>query len=256
MYFRLWDFELAWKPSERLRRKKVCFPAVRFQTGPGNAGKAAGQKMEDRDSGKTKIGIMGGTFDPIHYGHLILAENACEQFGLEKVIFMPTGHAPHKSFAGDAMMRHRCEMVRLAIEDNPHFSLSLYETEQAQTSYTYETLGKIRTEHPDEDLYFILGADSLSQFDTWRFPEVICREATILAAVRDNLTERKVDEMIAALSDRYHASIYRLETPNFNVSSESIRERIRSGKTVRYLLPEKVETYIKKEGLYRDGKER
>ena len=117
-------------------------------------------------SEKRRIGIMGGTFNPIHYGHLIIAENACEQFDLDQVLFIPTGHTPHKKFSGKEMTYHRCEMVRLAIKDNPHFSISLCEVEQSETCYTYKTLELLQEEYPDADLYFILGADSLDTFDS------------------------------------------------------------------------------------------
>ena len=200
---------------------------------------------------KRKIGIMGGTFHPIHYGHLIIAENAYEQYHLDQVIFMPTGHAPHKSFSGDEMTKHRCEMVRLSIEDNPHFSLSLREAERERTTYTYQTLETLHSEYPEAEIYFILGADSLYNFNTWAHPERICEQAVILAAVRDNLTERRVDEMITELREQYGARVHRINTPNFNVSSASIRERAERGQTIRYLLPPVAEKYILDHNLYR-----
>ena len=199
-----------------------------------------------------RIGIMGGTFNPIHYGHLIIAENACEQYGLEQVIFMPTGRAPHKDFSGEEMTRHRCEMVKLAIQGNDKFTISLFEVRREQTSYTFETLKEMQRIYPDAKLYFILGADSLFDFDNWYRPDIICREAVILAAVRDNLTESKVDSQIQYLKDTFHGEIHRLETPNFNVSSKTIRARLRHGQTIRYMVPEKVEEYIKRQGLYRE----
>ena len=204
---------------------------------------------------KNKIGIMGGTFHPIHYGHLMIAENAYEQFDLEQVIFLPTGHAPHKEFAGNDMTKHRCEMVRLAVADNPHFTISLREAERERTSYTYQTLETMRSEYPDKELYFILGADSLFSLDTWAHPERICASAVILAAVRDNLTETRVDEMIKDLQNRYHAEIHRLITPNFNVSSAAIRARVRQGETIRYLLPDAAAEYIAEHHLYREQPE-
>ena len=199
-----------------------------------------------------RIGIMGGTFNPIHYGHLIIAENACEQYGLEKVIFMPTGRAPHKDFSGEEMIGHRCEMVKLAIQGNDKFTISLLEVQREQTSYTFQTLREMQRIYPDAKLYFILGADSLFEFETWYHPDIICREAAILAAVRDNLTESKVDSQIRYLKETFHGEIHRLETPNFNVSSKTIRERLRRGQTIRYMVPEKVEEYIKRQGLYHE----
>lgn len=205
--------------------------------------------MERAAKGK-KIGIFGGTFNPIHYGHLMIAENACEQFQLEKVIFIPTGHSPHKPFMGENMNRHRCRMVELAIADNPLFEISYREIENRRINYTYETLRQLNEENPETEFYFILGADSLFDFLFWRHPELICQEAVILAAVRDTLNEKKVDEQISYLSRRLNGRIYRLNTPNFNVSSKSIRERIRRGQTIRYLIPDSVSDYIRKNHLY------
>ena len=116
-----------------------------------------------------KKGIMGGTFDPIHIGHLILGENACLQLGLDSILFMPSGNPPHKPHRpGRATTMQRVEMVRLAIEDNPHFELSLAETHDQGYTYTEETLRRLTAENPDTDYYFIMGADSLFQFEHWK----------------------------------------------------------------------------------------
>lgn len=201
-------------------------------------------------SAKKRIGIFGGTFNPVHYGHLIIAENACAQYQLEQVIFLPTGHAPHKPYMGSNMSMHRCRMVELAIADNPKFTISHREIRRTSVNYTYRTLQQFAGEYPDYALYFILGADSLFDFDQWRHPELICRQAVILAAVRDAFTEQKVDRQIAYLREKYRGEIYRLETPNFNVSSKNLRERIRKEQTIRYMVPFEVEQYIKDQNLY------
>lgn len=200
---------------------------------------------------KKRIGIFGGTFNPIHYGHLIIAENACSQYDLERVIFLPTGHAPHKPFMGEDMSIHRCRMVEAAIADNPKFSISYREIQNTSVNYTYKTLESVKLENPDTDLYFILGADSLFDFELWRHPELICRYAAILAAVRDYLNEQKVDRQIRYLREKFGGSIYRLDTPNFNVSSKGLRERIQNGETIRYMVPKDVEQYIAENQLYR-----
>lgn len=197
-----------------------------------------------------RIGIMGGTFNPIHNGHLIIADNAREQFQLDKVIFMPTGLMPHKEYGGRGMAAHRCEMVRLAIEGNEHFLLSDYEVYRTEVNYTYQTLAVIQEQYPQAQLYFILGADSLFGFQKWRCPERICEQAIVLAAVRDNMTENKVDEQIRILREQYGSQIYRLESPNFSVSSNSIRSRIREHQTIRYMVPDPVRDYIARQGLY------
>ena len=199
---------------------------------------------------KKRIGIMGGTFNPIHYGHLMIAENAYQQFDLDEVIFLPTGHMPHKDCGGTEMTKHRCEMVRLAIKQHPHFTLSTYEVDRREVNYTYLTLEAMKEEHPENAYYFIMGADSLFSFDSWRCPDRICASATVLAAVRDHLTESKVDEQIRKIADLFQGQIHRLDTPNFNVSSREIRARVAKGESIRFLLPEEVRNYIEKNDLY------
>lgn len=200
---------------------------------------------------RKKIGILGGTFNPIHYGHLIIAENACCQFELDQVIFLPTGHSPHKQFTGEDMTAHRSRMVELAVEDNPRFSVSYREVDSGEISYTYRTLESLKEHSPDTDFYFILGADSLFDFDTWRHPERICQSAVLLAAVRAGLKGEAFDRQIEHLRTTYGGTVYRLDTPNFDVSSREIRERAACGRTIRYLLPQKTEDYIHEHNLYK-----
>ena len=135
---------------------------------------------------KRKIGIMGGTFDPIHIGHLILGEAAHRQFGLETVYFMPAGNPPHKrNRAGRATDAQRLEMVRRAIASNPHFELSEREMNPDGYSYSYRTLEALNSEHPDCSFYFIIGADSLFDFDTWREPARIAAACSLVVATRN-----------------------------------------------------------------------
>ena len=153
---------------------------------------------------RKKKGIMGGTFDPIHIGHLILGENACLQFGLDSVLFMPSGNPPHKPHRpGRATTDQRVEMVRLAIADNPHFELSLAETHDQGYTYTKETLRRLTAENPDTDYYFIMGADSLFQFEHWKEPGEICQLATLVVAVRDHVSDEKLNEEYREFSDAY-----------------------------------------------------
>ena len=142
-----------------------------------------------------KIGIMGGTFDPIHIGHLILGENAWHQFGLEKVLFMPSANPPHKpNRIGRADIQERVDMVRGAIADNPHFELSLEEAFREDYCYTSETLQEMTVKHPDTEYYFIMGADSLFAFETWHEPQKICQNCVIVAAVRDHVSAEHFKE--------------------------------------------------------------
>lgn len=200
---------------------------------------------------RKKIGIMGGAFDPIHYGHLLIAENAAAQYGLDQVIFMPTGHSPHKTKQHITDAAHRCEMVRLAIADNPCFSLSMMEINSRETNYTYRTLEQLKSLHPQDELYFIMGGDSLKDFETWVHPERILKSANVLAAIRDNVAGETFQTQIQYLKERFGTEgIYSLSTPNFTVSSHRIRSLIQNKQTVRYMLPEPVRAYILANQLY------
>ena len=199
-----------------------------------------------------KIGIMGGTFDPIHIGHLILGESAYHQFELEKVIFMPAGYPPHKPVReGGASNEARTEMVRLAIKSNPHFELSTYEMEKKGESYSYETLEHLLSEDSETSLYFIMGADSLKDFDTWKEPARICKAATIVAAVRDHLESSDFLGEMNRIKDKYHADIKMLDSLNIDISSHQIREWVKEGKSLKYYVPDPVIEYIQKYKLYK-----
>lgn len=203
------------------------------------------------DPKRKKKGIMGGTFDPIHIGHLILGENACLQLGLDSVLFMPCGNPPHKlDRTGRATTAQRVEMVRRAIADNPHFELSLVETHDQGYTYTKETLRRLTAEHPDTDYYFIMGADSLFHFENWLDPQEICRLATLVVAVRDHVSTEKLDAQITHLKTTLGARIEKLDTPNIDISSETLRAWTASGRSLRYYVRDDVISYIEQEHLY------
>ena len=194
------------------------------------------------------VGIMGGTFDPIHIGHLILAESAWQQFSLEKVLFMPSGNPPHKRNRDGATNQQRVDMVRLAIASNPHFELSLEEMHEQGYIYTKETLRRLRENHPDTDYYFIMGADSLLAFDSWNGPEEICRQCILTVAVRDSMDPDDLERAIEHVRIRYRADVRKLESPN--ISSHNIREWLSEGRSTRYYLPDEVLTYILDKDIY------
>lgn len=201
---------------------------------------------------RKRIGIMGGTFDPIHYGHLLIAENAASQYSLTEVWFMPTGHSPHKVQTGISDALYRCEMIEQAISDNPIFQLSRFEIESEETNYTYRTLEHLRALYPENDFYFILGGDSLKDLENWRKPEKILQTAYILAAIRDDIEGSEFLKQIEHLNQKYSAlGIFPLTTPNFSVSSRNIRDLVKKQKTIRYMLPECVREYIDKHALYK-----
>ena len=196
-----------------------------------------------------KIGIMGGTFNPIHYGHLILAENAATQYKLDKIWFMPTGNPPHKKASNVLDVKDRVEMVSLAIRENPKFELSLYEAKKTELCYTAQTLSELKEKFPEQDYFFIMGADSLFDFEMWKSPDIICKKASILAAVRDDIDRQELNEQMKYLKQKYDANIFELNTPNFSVSSHNIRNRVEKGASIRYLLPDVVISYIREHNL-------
>ena len=199
-----------------------------------------------------RIGIMGGTFDPIHMGHLILGEQSFEQLHLDKVLFMPSGNPPHKrNRTGRASDGQRVDMVRLAIENNPHFELSLAEMHETGYTYTYRTLEELKEQNPDTDYYFIIGADSLFTFDEWKEPARICRACTLVVAVRDHASSDELNQEIKRLSAEYEGRFTLLDTMNIDVSSHQIRSWVSEGKSLKYYVPDPVISYMKENGIYR-----
>lgn len=201
---------------------------------------------------KVRIGIIGGTFDPIHIGHLIIAQNAVTQYHLDQILFIPTGHSPHKDDKEIEQSAHRLEMIRLSIKNNPDFYFSAMEINAARTSYTYLTLQELHQTYPDWELYFIMGADSLDYLDKWMEPAEICRLATLLVAIRDDLDMNRIKDKAAELKRLYEADIRPIITPNVSVSSHNIRERVAKGEPIRYLVTPEVEEYIAHQCLYQE----
>ena len=200
-----------------------------------------------------KIGIMGGTFDPVHNGHLMLADTAYRQFDLDQVWFLPNGNPPHKkeeNIGTDA--RHRSRMVALAIQGRDYCRLEEYEVRRREVSCSYQTLEHFRKQYPEDEFYFIIGADSLFAIETWVHPERIFPACVILAACRDDhdtLEEMKVQ--IEHLKKVYpKARIQLLRSPLIPVSSSEIRRKIQAGLSIAEEVPEEVEAYIKEEELY------
>ncbi|MCI5621420.1 MAG: nicotinate-nucleotide adenylyltransferase [Lachnospiraceae bacterium] len=203
---------------------------------------------------KTRIGIMGGTFDPIHVGHLLIAENALEQYGLDQILFIPTGHSPHKDDREIERSAHRLEMIRLSVKDNPAFFFSTIEINSPEVSYTYLTLQQLQKHYPDWELYFIMGGDSLNYLEQWVQPEQICSIATILVAVRDGFDRDAIAEKIDFLRQKFSARIYPIDSPNVAISSSEIRQRVERKSSIRYLVTSEVEEYIDRNNLYKGQK--
>lgn len=195
-----------------------------------------------------KIGIMGGTFNPIHTAHLILAEEAYEQLGLDKILFMPSKKPPHKLSEEIVNNEHRLNMINLSIQDNEHFELSTLELEREGVTYTSDTLRELHLTC-DNEYYFIMGGDSLFMMESWWEPEVIFRLSHIVVAIRGEAKE-DLKQKIAYLADKYNASIHLLKTPNLEISSHELRKSRNEGKSIRYYVPELVCRYIVDNGLY------
>ncbi len=197
------------------------------------------------------IGIMGGTFDPVHNAHLALAKQAYHQFPLDEIWMLPNGNPPHKRDSRQADMKCRLAMLRLAIRNIPYLKLCDVEKSAQEYHYTYETLGYLKKICPDTQFYFIMGADSLFEFDSWKEPGIICRECVLLAAVRDHRPKDEILARIRELEEQYGARIHILNTPNMDIASEDIRRLLAEGKDVSHLVPDAVAEYMDEHDLYR-----
>lgn len=197
-----------------------------------------------------KIGIFGGSFDPIHQGHMNIARSAYEEFSLDEVWFIPAGHSPNKDERGMTSAVHRAQMVELAIASYPYFKLSRMEIDAQHTSYTYLTLSKIKEQYPNAELYFIMGADSLDYFEKWKHPEIICEKAIILAAVRDDMDVAVIHKKIIEIQSLFPARIYPIHGGRTEVSSTQIRSMYKETQRVSEMIPDAVERYIREHGLY------
>ncbi len=199
-----------------------------------------------------KIGVMGGTFDPIHNGHLMLGQAALEAFDLDKVWYMPNGNPPHKDTAlSGTDVQDRVEMVRLAISSCKKFRLETYEANRNDVSYSYGTMEYFKGIYPEDDFYFIIGADSLFMIDQWVHPERLFPTCTILAAYRDEINTREaMEEKIHELKEKYHARIRLLVTPLIRISSHELREDVRKGRSIAGWVPDSVNQYILDRQLY------
>ena len=196
------------------------------------------------------IGVFGGSFNPIHMGHLIIAEFARDQFHLEKVLFVPAKNPPHKDSVDAQTSQHRYNMVQIAIKGNPFFEASSIELNRKGLSYTSETLHELKEIYPDKKLYFICGADSIVNLNTWHSTGSIFAYADMIVVKRPDVSEEDVKNMSRWLTDQYNAKIHFCDMPYVEISSTMIRKRIKDGLSVRYLVPEGVEQYIQLHRLY------
>ena len=201
---------------------------------------------KSRGTEGSKTGIMGGTFNPIHNAHLLIAETAREEYGLDRVIFITDGNPPHKpAFTPCAA---RFEMTRKAIADNAYFCDDDYEIKKSEKSYTVNTLKYLKEKYPSDEMFFIIGEDSLEDFPKWYKPEEILKLCTLLVYAR--FSHESLALRIDEVRGRYGGQILPINAPIVEISSTRIRERIAQGKSVRYMLPDSVIKYIKENDLY------
>lgn len=199
-----------------------------------------------------RIGIFGGSFDPIHFGHLILAEQCREQAQLDQVWFVPCSLGPHKQDGTYSTDRQRVEMIELAISGHDPFVLSRIELERGGTSYTVETLEQIRATNPEDELFLLMGDDSLDQFSTWRQPDTICELATPLVVNRPGSGEVDLSLLQPYVDESRFQSFLKhtISSPRIEVSSSKLREFVSAGTSIRYLTPRAVEKYIETQKIY------
>lgn len=199
---------------------------------------------------KKKVGIIGGTFDPIHHGHLMLAEYSRVTFKLEEIVFIPSGNPPHKGEEVVSPINHRYNMTLLAINSNPYFSISTIEVERKGPNYTIDTIEQLKEINKDVDYYFILGEDSIREIHTWKDYDKLLRICKFIVAPRPYADRKTLVDRVNSLNAKYENSIYILDMPLIEISSTDIRNRLSNGLSIKYLVPEMVEMYIHKHKLY------
>ena len=199
-----------------------------------------------------KIGIFGGTFNPVHNGHLIVAEAVREDFCLDRVLFIPAGTPPHKSISEVAEADHRYNMVKCAVDTNPGFEASHLEIDRMGYTYSIDTLTSLKASSAEEqDFYFIIGADVVPELITWKDYAKVFEMCSFIAILRPGYDREGFKLHINQLTNNYQANIVTAEAPLMDISSTNIRERVMTGRTIKYLVPDCVENYIFENGLYK-----
>jgi nicotinate-nucleotide adenylyltransferase len=199
-----------------------------------------------------RVGILGGTFNPPHLAHLLCAQEALDQLGLDLVVLMPAAVPPHKEAQDDPGAGARVEMCRLAVAGEPHFSVSTLEVERGGPSYTVDTLRELHEKAPGDDLTFIVGGDMAHSLPTWREPAEVVRLARLGVAEREGLARADILERLAEVPGAPERVDF-FDLPRVDVSSSLIRRRVADGRPIRYLVPDAVAGYIAERGLYRSA---
>lgn len=199
-----------------------------------------------------KIGIIGGTFDPIHNGHLIIGEYARTTLNLDKVIFIPVGIAPHKDNKKITDSQTRVKMVDLAIESNPHFYQSLIEVKRDRIAYTVETITSLKEEYKEDELYFIMGGDSIFEIESWKDSLKLMKICKFIVLDRGYKTKEDIRAKMDELRSLYGMEVQDIRSPIIEISSTEIRNRIKNNLSIKYLVPKELEDFILLNNLYRE----
>ena len=210
--------------------------------------------MSEQTTKTERIGILGGTFDPIHLGHLIIAEQARDQYKLDRVLLIPSGHSYFKDNRSKKVQpaQVRLEMTKIAAGNYKPFEVSDIEVNRPGNTYSFETLEELKAQNPGSELFFIVGADTICSMRTWREPKRIFDVCTVLAAMReDQVDPEEFQKQTQALERDFGARIFPVSIPNIGISSTQIREKAASGKSVHYLVPDALESYIIETGIYK-----
>lgn len=202
-----------------------------------------------------RMGIFGGTFDPVHYGHLLLAETCREQLKLDEVRFVPAATPPHKLHDQISDGHVRADMLSLAVSGYREFVVDRRELKRMGPSYTVDTLAEFAAEFPRAELYFLTGADSLRDFLSWREPDRILELATLVACNRPGLPKLHDEQVAKWVGPEIADHVLTLQMPGTDISGSEIRERVREGRSLRFLMPHAVEVFVIEHGLYRQPKE-
>jgi nicotinate-nucleotide adenylyltransferase len=209
------------------------------------------ERLSARDNGVLRVGILGGSFDPPHIGHLILAEEARDQLGLDKVLFAPAGQQPLKQGQKVTAAEDRVRMTELAIADNGSFEVSRGDVDRPGPHYTVDLIAIIAAQLPrDAEIFFLMGFDSLRDLPKWRDPDKLIRIARLVALTRPDVPI-DWDALEAALPG-VRERVRLLDMPELEIASRDLRERVRTGRSIRYMVTDAVGAYIEEQGLYRE----
>lgn len=199
-----------------------------------------------------KIGIFGGSFDPIHTGHLVLAEHVREAARLDRVILLPAYESPFKVGMSGADGAQRLKMTQLAAESNDHFEVSSFDVDQGKVSYSVDLMAQIQQMYPDDRLYFIAGTDSFLGIEKWMGAPELLSKYGFAVGTRPGYRDDELSAHAQHIREKYNAEVILVNIPKVDISSTDIRKRCREGRSIRYLVPEKVEDHIYQNGLYRE----